>query len=551
MPEKPYNYRYTFKLGRFLLLFLCVLFCFASSILFFYDISDALRSTLIALNPGILDYDVASYCSYYVATTVFAVFVCLTILIKARSVYCKKLIMRDEKYIRYIMSSQDNREPAIDRNILKARIYGKKKVPRSESQMIDVFIDSNVEPIRNYLSGQIAGTLVINAKWGAGKTTNLLMAINEVSGKYKNRYIYESVFKYQIKNGEFIKDFLATLSETMEELGIKVPRQIYEIAENLDTNIGKTTLNVLRSKKEVNTLTSGLIADINAKYENTELSNKIFIIIDDLDRLRGEDIEVILSLLSTIRRLAFARIIIPADIETVQKALGKIGIIEPAIFVDKYLPSERSVRLKSAYDLTIEVLSRQILSQNRGRNISSVNPAISAIFIKMLAKKMDNLTLGFARYRHAWLSIPGDDSLSIDQENEQILQILRIPRIIYATNKQDSHGYFWATNYNNIRSVQNIVYALFQSANGVSRGVRNDFTDQDYYYVAESWIFRYMKRRWDIFGFSLRDALDTLSSVNVENLSDKQAEQFAYIYNQLFPNERIKYWADDDNKESE
>lgn len=549
MPNKCYNYRYDFRLGRFLLLLLCILFCLASSIQFFYDFGKALRSALIALNSDILNYAPINYCIYYTITTVIAIVACLFILIKAKSIYCKKLIIRDEKYVRYVMTSPDDREPAIDRDMLKARIYGKKRVPRSESQMIDMFIDSNVEPIRNYFSGQITGTLVINAKWGAGKTTNLLMAINEVSGKFKNRYIYESVFKYRIKNGEFTKDLLATLSEVMEELGIKVPRQIYEIAENLDTNIEKTTLNVLRSKKEINALTSGLIADINAEYENKELKNKIFIIIDDLDRLRGEDIEVILSLLSTIRRLIFVRIIIPADVETVQKALGKIGVIEPAIFADKYLPSERSTHLKSAYDLTIEVLSKQILSQNRGRDINSVNPAISAIFIKILAKKMNNLTLGFTRYRHAWLSIPGDDSLNIDQENEQILQILRIPRIIYDTNKQDNYGYFWATNYNNIRSVQNIVYALFQAVNGVSRGVRNNFTDQDYYYVAESWIFRYMKRRWDIFGFSLRDALDTLSSVNFGNLPNGQAEQFAYVYNQLFPNERIKFWKESNSSE--
>lgn len=50
-----------------------------------------------------------------------------------------------------------------------------------------------------------------------------------------------------------------------------------------------------------------------------------------------------------------------------------------------------------------------------------------------------------------------------------------------------------------------------------------------------------MEKWWDIFGFTIRDALDIWESIRQkEELPKDRAEQFVYIFNQLFPDRQIK-----------
>ena len=66
------------------------------------------------------------------------------------------------------------------------------------------------------------------------------------------------------------------------------------------------------------------------------------------------------------------------------------------------------------------------------------------------------------------------------------------------------------------------------------------FSDEEYSDIIDPWIFNFMEQRWDIFGFTIRDAIDVLESIEYDNLPKNPAEQFVHVFNQLFPDDQMK-----------
>lgn len=384
---------------------------------------------------------------------------------------------------------------------------------------------------------------------GSRKTTCLLIAINEADQE-DDRYIYESAFKYRVNRGELFGDILTALRETLLELGIKANNPIDSIIRNLDKDINNTLLNVLKKRNEVDALSSDAVYRINEKYRKRKITNKIFIIIDDLDRLKGEDIVNALSFLSILRRLEFVKIIIPADRAAVCAALKADGIIEPQLFIEKYLPSQKEVRIKSNYEMAYSVIEKMIRGR-KGNKGKDVRPAIEAVFLKMLANEMKRQTFGFKNYEHPWLHVGSKGAeAKIGPINEQIVRILDIPKLISRKNRNDGlvQRYTWRDGFNDIRETQNIVYALQERAGGSPNSTILNrwkiFTEENYDFSVRSWLLGYIEKYWDLFGFTIREARNTLSGIKFEQLPENALEQFVYVYNQYFPTRKINALLD-------
>lgn len=323
--------------------------------------------------------------------------------------------------------------------------------------------------------------------------------------------------------------------------------------KNLDSNPQKTIGNFIKNYKETNLPSSELVYKLNCQYENLKTEELIYIIIDDMDRLQGEEIMDILAVLSILKNLIFVRVIIPADLNIVCRALDVSKVVEPQKFIEKYLPSQMSIKLSSNYDMVEKVLLGKI-SHTRGiwkkASSSEVQPTLAAIFIGMLAKRLEDETRNYEpenkSVRYRWL-LDGHHSQALPNDmNEPLSQILRIPETLDA-KEFFRDKYVWDTTYNNITRFKDIIYAI-KKRQGEKRGfdttyipVRELFSDEEYLDLIDSWIFNYMKKRWDIFGFTIRDALDIWESINQKGkLPKDKAEQFVYIFNQLFPDRQMK-----------
>ena len=87
----------------------------------------------------------------------------------------------------------------------------------------------------------------------------------------------------------------------------------------------------------------------------------------------------------------------------------------------------------------------------------------------------------------------------------------------------------------------NLVYALtIKRANGGPKIPANRFFSGEIYNLIDNWIFIYMRKWYDLFDFSIRDALDVLNGIDYSNLPREAGTQFVHVYNQLFPNKKLR-----------
>lgn len=457
-------------------------------------------------------------------------------------------IIRDKEYILRLFWGRGENSPAPTREVLIKNIYGEEVSVKNKENynFINQTINNNVDSIKIFLAQNKTNNrlLCLDGLWGSGKTTSLLVAINE-SDLPDNRYIYEAAFKYRGNVNEYINDTLATLEDALLESGVRVKDDISNLIKNYDTNPKKFFVNFLKNKRDLNILTADFVSQLNEKYRVSECNKNFFVIIDDLDRLQGEDIVEVLSFLSMLRNLKFVRIIIPVDLSVVCRSLEVYKIIDPPRFIEKYLPYSNSIRIQSKYQMVEGVLQDRILSkqkkQNRGVNTC---PAIAAVYIYMLEKVMLDETKNFKNIRYRWLNT-SVQNISDELTSEKLRQLLLAPKII---SKNHSGIYDWDTSYNNIQKFQNIVYALrvAERPGGVKIKVSQVFSESEYSVIC-NWIFTYMEKRWDIFGFTVRDAVNALDVVKYDKLPDDPVHQFIYVFNQLFPDEKLKAIEDAEN----
>lgn len=527
------------------IVFLVVISNFANALF------DTIRSLISNTFPQILDCALINRTVY--SWLIIAIWILFSILL-GRSIYKLlnvEAIQRDKKYILELFKNRGYGSPISTRIKLIEKIYGKSEINKKVKQSLDKLIDKNINPIKNFLEeSSDKHILCINGKWGSGKTTSLLIAINET--EKNNKYIYESAFKYSGSENEFTKDLLSALNDTTLKMGMKNRDIINSLIKNLDSSPQKTVGNFIKNYKEINLPSSELIYKLNCQYENLNNKELIYIIIDDIDRLQGKEIIDILAVLSILKNLIFVRVIILADLDVMCRALDAYKVVEPQRFIEKYLPSQMSIKLGSNYDMVEKILLDKISHTGdawKEASPNEVRPALAAIFIGMLAKRLEDETRNYKSenksVRYAWLSNAPNPQKLPDNINEPLSQILQIPMVI-RTKESFKDRYAWNTTYNNITRFRDVIYAVKKRLGERGRSttyipINELFSDEEYSDIIDSWIFDYMKKRWDIFGFTIRDALDIWESVRQkEGLPKDCAEQFVYIFNQLFPDRQMK-----------
>lgn len=455
--------------------------------------------------------------------------------------FSPKITVRDRAYVLKMFEERKADSPAPTKKILLSQIYGDKQVPPAAQKPILDTIDANIKPIKKFLSEDgPSNTLCINSGWGSGKTTSLLIAISETELE-TNRYIYESTFKYTGNINEFVNDVLRALRETLLEAGVQVENEFSSLIGNLDSDLGKTLSNLVRAHSEPGVLSTDLVARINEKYSKAKHKHTIFLLVDDIDRLDGPEIEQILSLLSVVRNLHFVKIIVPADLDMVCRILEVGGVVRPRNFINKYLPLQSSVRLMSSYEISEQIIRNKISYRQDAwdENVDTVQPALAAIYLRMLANLAYEETANRKEIRYPWLMANGG-VLPTDID-EKLLRLLEAPKAMAARTEDFSQHYAWNTSYDNIRLFSNLVYALtIKRENGGPKIPANRFFTDEIYNLIDNWIFIYMRKWHDLFDFSIRDALDVLNSVDYDNLPREASVQFVHVYNQLFPNKKLR-----------
>lgn len=503
-----------------------------------------LRRFIESTMPAVLDWRFFTKCIYEWGWEVIIIAVVIVTNYFLIKLAMKNIVIRDKKYIMSLFGYGYYGAPAPKRSILVENICGRVS-DEDTKKFVSGQIDRDVDKIKDFLNRKSDGDVLgINSRWGSGKTTSVLIAINETRND-KNRYIYESTFKYSNNIGEYISDILMNLKVTMREIGILKWLPYYRIddlAKNLDSSIAKTFTNMIKTAFSPISLSTDIVCELNKRYHNSRCKKIIYIIIDDLDRLTGKDLIPILSLLSILRRLIFVKVIIPADYDVLVRILEKNDVVDSQRFIEKYLPAQRMISLNSGYDLAIGIILRKLFHAQKkwDKDTYGAAPALAAIFLRLLANKLKSETKDMDNVRYSWLPKNSADESVPKGMNEVTTQILRAPKILQKYCDDFWQKYSWRTYYNNISRFEDILVAMDKKMGKTSMRLLRVFEKEDYIEVINSWIFDYMRTRWEIFGFTIRDLLDILNSIDYSNLPKETTEQFVYVFNQLFPENKIE-----------
>lgn len=502
--------------------------------------------------PRILNIRWVTYINYYIL-----ILILVNIVVFFMWCHDRHATKRDEEYLRDVLRSDNERLPAVDIDELIRRVTGLKtpnQDPTAYSETSAIILGS-IDPITTFLDGDIrdGSILMVDAPWGAGKTTAVLIAIN-LRQKEQNivrRYIYESSFKYTGSTGDFGCDLVSSLCDTLSEFGLDVRSSFIGVIQNIDFSVSKLLPSLLKSTyhKSDGYLTTELVNKINSSYHrHLKMGSnplEVVVVLDDMDRLQGEDIIKALSILSIIRRLVFVKIIVPVDLRSIVRQLKEqCKITNPDKFVRKYLSGQKSVKLKSDEEIVEQIALRKIksLQDNPPADGTEFCAAWAAIIIRLVSDKLHADLRDVQGLKLQWLGRFKSENLTVPSISKIPCQELlqessdRVDHIVDGTYTSYGRKYKWPDSMKtDIRNFEDIILKP-QKRDGTP--VLQDFTEDEYNELVGSWIFGFAQQYWAQIDATLRDVLDLISAGGFSNLSLNHANQFKQVLSALFPESR-------------
>lgn len=454
------------------------------------------------------------------------------------------------------LESEDTQLPVTKKEVLIERIIGHDAPPEIIAE-IDSIIQNNTETIKAFIFNN-EKTLLVEGKWGAGKTTYTLIALHESLQsdelKYTDyRFIYESAFKYVAEFNEFKKDILTIIDSILSEQNIFEPFIFSELINNLVSK--KYGIPILNPR--INLITTDIINNLNEAYEKRRRKKvhppfRIVIIIDDVDRLLGNDIIQTLAFLSVIRRLKFIKIILPIDRDVIIDQLNKANVTDSQVYINKYLPDQSSTKIQSNYGIINSILSKKIRKEmNTYYEDEQIRPILECFYIKAFSERLqENMRRNRVDSLGNWAmnnSYP-KELLSRDEYDSEYILDARDS----LTKHLSGQDYSFLGPSNNFESlIYMLRYKDKRPRANSSFPLRVD--EELYEKCIKSWVMPFTESKWIKLNLSIREANDMhnryIKKIR-ESVTDKMLphEIFVKAFNIVFPETPITNEMIDDKE---
>lgn len=459
---------------------------------------------------------------------------------------------RNSKYLISQIKTDDRRAPLASKEQLIERIAGKEESINIKDDIANE-IDKIINPIEEFILNS-EKTLILDGKWGAGKTSYTLIAIDNISRDQEfettdYRFIYESAFKYVSGFNEFKLDILKALQIILSEQNIIVPYIIRE----LSNNIRPSNLHIPLSNISGSVTTTDYIDKLNKKYERKQRRNpkpfQIIVIIDDIDRLLGPEIIETVSFLSIIRRMKFVKIIIPIDRTVVIKQLKEAKVTDPETYIKKHLPEQTENIIPTTFNLFKQIYSQKIRKEF-GSELSDeqIRPILEIICVKIFSNKLNEN-----------MRAVNIESLGDWQLGSEIPEELRQPNEYNSTYILNARNYIFNTVRSDVkqnmtfhtgasREFEAIIYKLkYKDKRTLLKDGTNPLrVDSELYNdCLSSWILPFSESRWSQVGATMR-TIDDIYEEFKNNINKNYIETnmmpckiFVRAYNKLLPEWQI------------
>ncbi len=505
---------------------------------------------------GILNFDFDSNDGVVGVVTQVLRYIQLIILILVLAYGIKHTIIpnigrrRDAQSIINSLKSDDIRSPIVDRATLRRRIIGEDATFEVATE-VDSIIQNNIDPIKKFIFDK-EKTLLVDGRWGVGKTTYTLVAVSEIlhDGRLAEtdyRFIYESAFKYTSEFNEFKKDVLRAMRSILSEQNVFRSFIFEELIGNLcrkkfglpEFKAGKTTTDIINS--------------LNRAYEKKKGKKgmepfRMIIIIDDIDRLQGEEIVQTLAFLSVIRKLDFVKIILPIDRSVIIDQLNSIKITDPQFYINKYLPEQLSVTIQSNYDVVTNISSKKVRKElGASYDDSQVQPILECLYIKVFSNRLkQNMERAHVDNLGDWPWFGGEYPKELSINNEYDSRYIFEARE-YLRDKLVAIGDHKSLDYlGRASNFESIIYMMrFKNKRPSINGSYPLRVDEELYEKCiKLWVLPFVKSKWKKLSLPIREMDDICNSyiqkiksaVNPEMMPH---EIFVRAYNIIFPEQPI------------
>lgn len=456
-------------------------------------------------------------------------------IIVMRRILPKAYPIRDVKYLVGQLKSSDRRAPATTIEDLTMRIAGS-GARKEVVEEVEKCIERNTNPIEDFLVGDDK-TLVIDGEWGSGKTSSTIIAVSNFYKKHKEdeteyRFVYESAFKYVSGFSEFRRDILHVVQSILSEQNMIAPYIFSELARNISPSAFGLPFN--NSGKEITT--SEFIDKLNKRYDSL-LSRAmrcghlfvITIILDDIDRLQGEEILQTLAFLSVLRRLKFVKIILPVDKCAIVEHLKAIKIHKPENYIKKYLPEQSEVKIESSFDLFKNIFTKKILHDIDSQlSEDQIRPILEVMCIKIFSDKlranMEAVNLTTLGNWHIYGNDLPEELMKNGEYNSQY--ILSAKNYIYKNNGGQL-GYHTGVN----DEFEALIYKLkYKDKREPLENGNNPLRVDEELYIncIKNWIYQFSANNWQRVGATMR----IVDDIYAEFIKDIESN---YISHELTP----------------
>lgn len=205
----------------------------------------------------------------------------------------------------------------------------------------------------------------ITGVWGSGKSTFMDNLKNKLSS---DSIIVEFSPWFSKTKDQVITDFFDTFKNKLSKYNPALSKQLTKYAKELSEIVDYSAL-----KKAIKLLSIvDNSAELKEQYEIisseiAKINKRVYVFIDDLDRLEKSEIMEVLKLIRNTANFKNTIFIVGYDREYIVKSIGSQGIINPEHYLEKIFSVEVSLPIYEKENLLIELktkLEENLLAKN-------------------------------------------------------------------------------------------------------------------------------------------------------------------------------------------
>lgn len=235
--------------------------------------------------------------------------------------------------------------------------------------------------------GKGSFTIGIQGSWGSGKTDFLKRLINQLKSKDENIVIEFNPWRASMSgSSSILNDFFKTIGQELDKYNKKSSKKLLTYFHNLlgvskefPLAVSQLMLSQLAQEKS----TSESLKEINSIIDR--IGKRLLISIDDIDRMSGEEIVTIFTLVRNVAYFNNTFYLIPFDNEYVQRAIEK---------TDKFPKADQYINKIIQLSITIPQIRKADLADyivevvQNDQSLSEIEKEQMAKAIKLFSKEL-------------------------------------------------------------------------------------------------------------------------------------------------------------------